>query len=143
MQKLDKVVYTAHAVVSGGRDGGAVTSDGKLKVKLAKPREMGGAVNPDGVNPEQLFAVGYSACFLGAIRHVAAQTKIKVPDNASVNGSVSIGTVPGGFGLAVELKISLPNVAPKVAQDLVDKAHKVCPYSNATRGNIDVKLMLV
>lgn len=142
MIKLEKIVYTAHAVAVGGRDGKVVTSDGQLNMKTSKPREMGGPVKPDGINPEQLFAAGYSACFLGAIKHVAGQTKIKLPDNAAINGFVSIGTVPGGFGIAVELKISLPGVAPKVAQDLIDKAHVVCPYSNATRGNIDVKLTL-
>lgn len=143
MQKLDKVVYTAHAIASGGRDGAAVTTDGKLKVKLEKQREMGGPADPKGVNPEQLFALGYSACFLSAVKHVANQQKLRVPENASVTGAVSIGTVPGGFGLAVELKVGLPGMDRKVAQALVEKAHTVCPYSNATRGNIDVKLTLV
>lgn len=143
MQKLDKVVYTAHAVTSGGREGRSITSDGKINMKMVKPRELGGPVESDGANPEQLFAMGYSACFLGAIKHVASQTKQTVPDNASINGIVNLGTVPGGFGLSVELKISLPGMQPKIAQDLIDKAHKVCPYSNATRDNIDVKLTLV
>lgn len=143
VQKLDKVVYTAHAVTSGGREGRSITSDGKINMKMVKPRELGGPVESDGANPEQLFAMGYSACFLGAIKHVANQIKLNVPDNASINGIVNLGTVPGGFGLSVELKISLPGMQPKIAQDLIDKAHKVCPYSNATRDNIDVKLTLV
>lgn len=143
MQKLEKIVYTAHAVTSGGRDGRSITSDGKINMKMVKPREMGGPVESDGANPEQLFAMGYSACFLGAIKYVASQIKLNVPDNASINGIVNLGTVPGGFGLSVELKISLPGMQPKIAQDLIDKAHKVCPYSNATRDNIDVKLTLV
>jgi Ohr subfamily peroxiredoxin len=143
VQKLEKVVYVAHAVTSGGRDGRSVTSDGKTNIKMVKPRELGGLVESDGANPEQLFAMTYSACFLGAIRHVAGQTKLKVPDNASINGIVNLGTVPGGFGISVELKISLPGMRPEIAQDLIDKAHKVCPYSNATRDNIDVKLTLI
>lgn len=143
MQKLEKVIYTAHALARGGRDGRAITSDGKLNIKMEKPREMGGAAEPDGFNPEQLFAMGYSACFLGALQHAAKQEKIQFPDNAAINGHVSIGTVPGGFGLSVELKITIPNMDPKKAQALIEKAHRICPYSNATRDNIDVTLKLV
>lgn len=141
MTKLDKVLYTAHASATGGRDGRAVTSDGKLDVKLAVPKEMGGA--GDGLNPEQLFAAGYSACFLGAIRFVAGQQKIAIPADAKIDGSVGIGQIPAGFGIQAELKIALPGIEREVAQKLVDAAHQVCPYSNATRGNIEVTLTLV
>lgn len=138
--KLEKIVYTAHATATGGRDGRAVTDDKQLDIKLAKPKEMGGDGN--GVNPEQLFACGYSACFLGAMKFVAGQDKISLPDNASITGAVSFGPLPHGFGLQVELKINLPGMDRAVAQSIVDKAHKVCPYSNATRGNVDVSLTL-
>lgn len=139
--KLEKVLYTAHASATGGRDGRAVTSDGQLDVKLAVPKEMGGAGN--GLNPEQLFAAGYSACFLGAIRFVAGQQKITVSQDAKIEGAVGIGQIPQGFGIQVELKISLPGMEKDAAQKLVEAAHQVCPYSNATRGNIDVNLVVV
>ncbi|GAA0828483.1 MAG: organic hydroperoxide resistance protein [Cupriavidus sp.] len=139
--KLEKVLYTAHASATGGRDGRAVTSDGQLDVKLAVPKEMGGAGN--GLNPEQLFAAGYSACFLGAIRFVAGQQKITVSPDAKIEGAVGIGQIPQGFGIQVELKISLPGMEKDAAQKLVEAAHQVCPYSNATRGNIDVNLVVV
>jgi len=139
--KLEKVLYTAHASATGGRDGRAVTSDGQLDAKLAVPKEMGGAGN--GLNPEQLFAAGYSACFLGAIRFVAGQQKITVSPDAKVEGAVGIGQIPHGFGIQVELKISLPGMEKDAAQKLVEAAHQVCPYSNATRGNIDVNLVVV
>jgi Ohr subfamily peroxiredoxin len=139
--KLEKVIYTAEATATGGRDGRAKTSDGKVDVRLAPPKEMGG--NGEGTNPEQLFACGYSACFLSAIKFVAGQEKITVPQDASITGRVGIGPIPTGFGLQVELRISLPGVDRDEARALVDKAHIVCPYSNATRGNIEVKLTLV
>lgn len=139
--KLEKVLYTAHASATGGRDGRATTSDGQLDVKLAVPKEMGGAGN--GLNPEQLFAAGYSACFLGAIRFVAGQQKITVSPDAKIEGAVGIGQIPQGFGIQVELKISLPGMEKDAAQKLVEAAHQVCPYSNATRGNIDVNLIVV
>lgn len=138
---LEKIVYTAYATATGGRDGRAVTADGQLDVKLAKPKEMGGA--GDGLNPEQLFAAGYSACFLGAMKFVADKAKVTIPEGASITGAVSFGPITGGFGLQVELKISLPGLDAAVGQDIIDKAHHVCPYSNATRGNIDVTLTLV
>lgn len=138
---LEKLLYTAVATATGGRDGKASTPDGVLNVTLAKPVEMGGS--GAGVNPEQMFAAGYSACFLGAMKFVAGQDKIAIPDNASITGHVGIGTIPGGFGLQVELKISLPGMDRAVAEALVAKAHTVCPYSNATRGNIDVTLTVV
>ncbi|AMR80411.1 organic hydroperoxide resistance protein [Cupriavidus nantongensis] len=139
--KLEKVVYTAHATATGGRDGRATTSDGQLDAKLAVPKEMGGGGN--GLNPEQLFAAGYSACFLGAMRYVASQQKINVPADASIQGAVGIGPIPQGFGIQVELKISLPGFEREAAEKLIEQAHQVCPYSNATRGNIDVTLTLV
>ncbi|KAF1020031.1 MAG: Organic hydroperoxide resistance protein OhrB [Paracidovorax wautersii] len=138
---IEKVLYVGHAQATGGRDGRAVSSDGHLDVKLTTPRELGGA-GGEGTNPEQLFAAGYSACFLGALKFVAARDKVSLPADISINGSVGIGAIPTGFGIEVELKISLPGVDRAVAQDLVDKAHIVCPYSNATRGNIDVTLTL-
>ncbi len=135
------VLYTAHATATGGREGRAVSSDNVLDIKLSTPRELGGA-GGDGTNPEQLFAAGYSACFIGAMKAVSAREKIKLPAEPSIEGSVGIGQIPGGFGLAVELKISVPGMARDQLQALVDAAHQVCPYSNATRGNIDVTLTL-
>jgi osmotically inducible protein OsmC len=139
---IEKVLYRAHAEATGGRDGRAVVPESKLDFKLSTPRELGGA-GGEGANPEQLFAAGYSACFLGAMKFVAAQNKIAIPTDVSVNGSVGIGMIPNGLGIEVELKISLPGMPREAAQSLVDKAHVVCPYSNATRGNIDVTLTLV
>jgi osmotically inducible protein OsmC len=139
---VEKVLYTAHAKATGGRDGKALSSDGVLDVKLTTPKELGGAGSV-GTNPEQLFAAGYSACFLGAIKFVGARDKIAVPAETSIEGSVGIGQIPDGFGIEVELKISLPGLPREDAEALVQKAHKVCPYSNATRGNIDVNLVVV
>ena len=139
--KLDKVLYTAKAHTTGGRDGRSVSSDGLLDVKLAPPKElsgMGGATNP-----EQLFAAGYSACFMGALKHVASLKKVAVPVDAAIDASVDIGPIPAGFGIAARLDISLPGMDRAMAQDLIDTAHQVCPYSNATRGNIVVELTLV
>jgi len=138
---IEKVLYRAHAKATGGRDGRAVVPDSKLDLKLTTPKELGGA-GGDGANPEQLFAAGYSACFLGAMKFVAARDKIAIPADVQVEGSVGIGPIPNGFGIEVELKISLPGMPRDVAQVLVDKAHVVCPYSNATRNNIDVRLTL-
>ncbi len=137
---LDKVVYTAHAHTTGGRDGQSVTDDGLLNVKLTPPRAMGGAGT--GTNPEQLFAAGYSACFMGAMKHVAGMKKLTMPADAAIDASVDIGPIPAGFGIAAKLVVSLPGMDRAVAQDLIDTAHKVCPYSNATRGNIVVDLSL-
>lgn len=139
--KLDKVLYTAHAHTTGGRDGRSVSDDGLLDVKLSPPKAMGGAGT--ATNPEQLFAAGYSACFMGALKHVAGMKKVAVPADAAIDASVDIGPIPQGFGIAVRLAISLPGLDRAVAQDLVDTAHQVCPYSNATRGNIEVNLSLV
>ena len=137
---LDKVVYTAHAHTTGGRDGQSASDDGMLNVKLSPPKAMGGAGT--GTNPEQLFAAGYSACFMGAMKHVAGMKKIAVPADAAIDASVDIGPIPAGFGIAAKLVVSLPGMDRAVAQDLIDTAHKVCPYSNATRGNIVVDLSL-
>ena len=138
--KLDKVLYTAHAHTTGGRDGQSASDDGLLSVKLAPPKAMGGSGN--GTNPEQLFAAGYSACFMGAMKHVAGLKKITVPADASIDASIDIGPIPAGFGIAAKLVINLPGMDRAVAPDLVDTAHGVCPYSNATRGNIDVELVI-
>jgi lipoyl-dependent peroxiredoxin len=137
----EKILYTAEAVAHGGREGRAISSDKALDVQLSTPRELGGAGGP-GTNPEQLFAAGYSACFLGALKFVAAQSKVSLPAAAQIAGKVGIGPIPTGFGIQVELKISLPGLPADQARELVDKAHIVCPYSNATRGNIDVTLII-
>ncbi|MBB4862374.1 Ohr subfamily peroxiredoxin [Pseudomonas nitritireducens] len=134
-----KALYTATATATGGRDGRAISSDGILDVKLSTPRELGGA-GGEATNPEQLFAAGYSACFIGAIKFVASQSKKQIPADASITGKVGIGQIPGGFGLEVELNINLPGLDQAEAEELVAKAHQVCPYSNATRGNIEVRL---
>jgi Ohr subfamily peroxiredoxin len=139
---VEKVLYRAHAKATGGRDGRAVSSDGVLDVKLGTPKELGGAGGAV-TNPEQLFAAGYSACFLGAMKFVASRDKLAIPADVSIDGSVGIGPIPNGFGIEVELKISLPGLPREDAQTLVERAHIVCPYSNATRGNIDVTLTLV
>jgi len=141
MQSI-KALYTATVTATGGRDGRAVSSDGVLDVKLTTPRELGGQ-GGEATNPEQLFAAGYSACFIGALKFVAGQQKQALPADASITGKVGIGQIPGGFGLEVELQISLPGLDRDLAQQLVDAAHQVCPYSNATRGNIDVRLVLI
>ena len=135
------VKYTTTATATGGRDGRAATKDGSLEVKLATPKELGGGGGP-GNNPEQLFAAGYAACFLGAMKFVASQGgSAQVPNDASVTSTVGIGSrSEGGFGITVALDISLPGVDRAQAQELVEKAHQVCPYSNATRGNVDVQL---
>jgi len=138
---IEKVLYRAHAQATGGRDGRAVSSDNVLDVKLTTPKELGGA-GGEGTNPEQLFAAGYSACFLGALKFVAARAKQALPADVRVEGSVGIGAIPTGFGIEVALTIHVPGLDRAIAQDLVDQAHIVCPYSNATRGNIDVSLTL-
>lgn len=134
------ILYTASATASGGRDGRAVSSDQALDVALSTPRALGGAGGP-GTNPEQMFAAGYSACFLSAMKFVGAQARTALPADASVTGEVGIGPNDrGGFALAVTLNVRLPGLERAAAESLVAKAHEVCPYSNATRGNIDVRL---
>ena len=137
------VLYSTQATATGGRDGHARTADGALDVTLATPKELGGAGGP-GNNPEQLFAAGYSACFLGAMKFVASQGGPKVPADTNVTATVGIGPrSEGGFGITAALKISLPGLAHDDAVKLVEAAHQVCPYSNATRGNVDVQLTVV
>jgi osmotically inducible protein OsmC len=139
---LDKVLYTAHATSTGGREGTSTTPDGALSVTLSTPKELGGAGGP-GTNPEQLFAAGYSACFIGAMKAVAGKMKITVPADVSISADVGIGPIPTGFSIQVALNISLPGMERVAAEQLVQAAHQVCPYSNATRGNIDVTLTIV
>lgn len=139
---IAQILYSAQATAMGGREGSAASSDGALQVQLSTPRELGGA-GGTGTNPEQLFAAGYSACFLGALKFVAAREKVKLPEATRVTGTVGIGAIPTGFGIEVDLHISVPGLPTDQAQALVDQAHIVCPYSNATRNNIDVRLNLV
>ena len=139
---IETIAYRAHAEATGGRDGRAISSDGVLDVALTTPKELGGA-GGQGTNPEQLFAAGYSACFLGAMKFVAGRDKLAMPNDASIEGVVGIGAIPNGFGIEVELRISLPGMDQEQAQTLIERAHIVCPYSNATRGNIDVTLTRV
>lgn len=139
---LEKVVYRAKAKATGGRDGRATSSDNVLDVKLGVPKEMGGA-GGEVTNPEQLFAAGYSACFLGAMKFVASRDKIAIPKDAWIEGEVGIGPIPEGFGIEAQLNIHLEGMDKSEAQKLVDAAHIVCPYSNATRNNIDVTLNII
>lgn len=141
---IEKVIYQARAKATGGGrdDGRTVSSDGALDVQLTRPREMGGPGGA-GTNPEQLFAAGYSACFLSAMRFVARRDKIAIPADTSVESTIGIGSIPNGFGIEAELRVSLPGMPRGEAEALVEKAHIVCPYSNATRGNIDVRLLVL
>ena len=136
---IEKVLYRAEASATGGRDGRAASPDEVLDLKLSTPRELGGA-GGDGTNPEQLFAAGYSACFLSAMKVVAGRRKIALPNDARVAGRVGIGAIANGFGIEVDLDVELPGMDRDDALALVEQAHAVCPYSNATRGNIDVRL---
>lgn len=138
-----KILYSTQATSTGGREGKSSTADGVLAVTLSTPKELGGGGGP-GTNPEQLFAAGYSACFLGALKFVAGQAKVAIPAESSVTGQVGIGKRDdgGGFGLEVTLTINVPGGDRSVIEGLVQKAHIVCPYSNATRGNIPVTLVV-
>ncbi len=138
---IEKILYTATATATGGREGRATSSDSVLDVPLSTPRELGGAGGP-GTNPEQLFAAGYSACFLGALKFVAGREKVSLPVATTVTGKVGIGQIPTGFGIEAELTISAPGIDRAVLQSLVGQAHIVCPYSNATRNNIQVTLVI-
>ncbi len=138
----EKILYTAHATVTGGRDGHAKSSDGELNIKLVAAKELGGA-GVGGTNPEQLFAAGYAACFIGAMKFVAGKTQTKLPEDTSVQSSVGIGPIATGFALVVELAVTLPGMEHDTAQKIVDAAHIVCPYSNATRGNVDVRITVL
>ena len=137
--KLDKVLYTAHATSTGGREGTSKSSDGVLDLKLTTPKELGGSGNV-GTNPEQLFAAGYSACFIGAMKFVAGQQKVTLPADTSIKADVGIGPIPAGFGIQVALTVTVPGMERAAAEKIVEAAHQVCPYSNATRGNIEVTL---
>ena len=137
MSQLEKVLYTAKAHTTGGRDGASRTDDGRLDIKLSPPGTAG-----SGTNPEQLFAAGYSGCFIGAMKAVAGKMKVALPADLAVDAEVDLGPVGAAYGIAVRMNVSLPGMEREAAQALVDTAHKVCPYSNATRGNIDVKIAL-
>lgn len=139
---IEKVLYRAKATSTGGREGSSRTADGVLDLKLSTPTELGGA-GGSGTNPEQLFAAGYSACFLGALKFVAGKQQVTLPQDLTVTGEVGIGPIPTGFGIEVDLTIDAPGFDQAQLKDLVDQAHVVCPYSNATRDNIDVTLTLV
>lgn len=138
MIAIDKVLYTAKTHTTGGRDGASRTPDGRLDVKLSTPGGSGG-----GTNPEQLFAAGWSACFLGAVGVAAAQRKVSLPADRAIDAEVDLGTNDGGFVLRARLNVRLPGLDREVAQALVDAAHQICPYSKATRGNIEVAITLV
>ncbi len=139
MTLLEKVLYTAKAHTTGGREGGVSrTSDGHLEVKLATPGTPG-----TGTNPEQLFAAGWSACFISAMKIAAVKLKFTLPNDVAIDAEVDLGTTQGAYGLAARLNVSLPGMDPQAARTLVDEAHKLCPYSNATRGNIKVDINLV
>jgi len=135
---LEKVLYTAKAHTTGGRDGASRTDDGRLDVKLSSPGTSGG-----GTNPEQLFAAGWSACFIGAMRVVAGKMKVPLPRDVAIDAEVDLGITADAYGLAARLNVSLPGMERDVAQKLVEAAHQVCPYSRATRGNVDVTLNVV
>jgi len=142
---LDKVLYTARATSTGGRTGTATTPDDRLNLKLDTPKALGGD-DGQGTNPEQLFAAGYSACFIGAMKAVAGRQKLQLPGEVSITSKVAIGphaNKPGAFGIQVDMDISIPGMDRAAAEKLVAEAHEVCPYSNATRNNVDVKLNVV
>jgi len=138
----EKILYAATMTASGGRAGTAQSPDGSFSLELSVPKELGGPGGA-GTNPEQLFAAGYAACFLGAVKLVGRQRKITLGDDVTVTATVGLGPVEPGYALAVELAVALPGIAPAQAQEIVEAAHERCPYSHATRGNVDVTLTLV
>jgi osmotically inducible protein OsmC len=138
MMGLEKVLYTARTRTTGGRDGASRSSDGRLDVQLSAPGTAGA-----GSNPEQLFAAGWSACFIGAIRGAAVRMKVQLPASITIDAEVDLGMTDGVYGLAARLRVSLPGVDREVAQQLVTAAHETCPYSRATRGNIPVDIQVV
>lgn len=142
MKELQQVAYTANATATGGREGTAKSDDGRLDVALSTPKGLGGD-DGQGTNPEQLFAAGYAACFIGALKLVAGQAKVALPADTRIDSEVSIGPIEGGFGIAVKLAVFVGDVDKATAEQLVAKAHEVCPYSNATRGNIAVELSVI
>lgn len=137
MNTPEKVLYTARTHTTGGRDGASQSSDGRLDVKLSSPGAPG-----NGTNPEQLFAAGWSACFMGAMGLAARKRRVALPPETAVDAEIDLGTNEGGYVLPARLNVSVPGVDPTVAQAIVDEAHQTCPYSNATRGNIDVEIRL-
>ncbi|GEK09265.1 organic hydroperoxide resistance protein [Pseudoalteromonas sp. McH1-7] len=142
MKALQSIAYTANATATGGREGTAKSDDGRLDIELSTPKALGGD-GGQGTNPEQLFAAGYAACFIGALKLVAGKAKVTLPDDTYINAEVAIGPIEGGFGIAVKLAVSVGELDKETARALVDKAHEVCPYSNATRGNIAVELSVI
>ncbi|BCF93372.1 MULTISPECIES: organic hydroperoxide resistance protein [Paraburkholderia] len=138
MARIDNVLYTGKTHTTGGREGAARSPDGRLDIQLSPPGSSG-----KGTNPEQLFAAGWSACFIGAMGLAARELKIALPTDTAVNAEVDLGTGEGGYFLQARLNVSLPGVSAEVAQKIVDAAHQTCPYSKATRGNIDVEIALV
>lgn len=138
MSQIEKVLYTGKTHTTGGRDGAARSQDGRLDVKLSSPGSSGA-----GTNPEQLFAAGWSACFIGAIGIEAGRRKIALPPDLAVDAEVDLGTGGGAYFLQARLNVSLPGIEREVAQALVNAAHQTCPYSKATRDNIDVEINLV
>jgi osmotically inducible protein OsmC len=135
MTKLDKVLYSARTHTTGGRDGASQSSDGRLDIKLSSPGAPG-----SGTNPEQLFAAGWSACFIGAMGVAARKMKVTLPPDTAVDAEVDLGTNEGGYVLRARLNVTVPGLDREVAQAVVDAAHQTCPYSKATRGNIDVEI---
>ena len=135
MTRIDTVLYTASTHTTGGREGAAKSSDGRLDVRLSPPGSAG-----EGTNPEQLFAAGWSACFIGALRRAAQALKVTVPADAAVDAEIDLGTTEGDFFLQARLTVSLPSLDRETAEKLVQGAHQICPYSKATRGNIAVEL---
>jgi Ohr subfamily peroxiredoxin len=139
MIQLEKVIYTAKTHTTGGREQGtSLSSDGRLEVRLSRPGASGG-----GTNPEQLFAAGWSACFISAMKIAAGKMKVALPDDLAVDAEVDVGPTPGAYGLAARLNVSLPGIEAEDAQRLLEATDQLCPYSNATRGNIDVRINLV
>jgi lipoyl-dependent peroxiredoxin len=136
---VEKILYTATATSTGGRSGTSKSSDGALSVSLTTPKELGGD-GAAGTNPEQLFAAGYSACFIGAMKAVAGKMNVTLPASLSITAEVGIGPIPTGFNIAAKLTITAPGLERVVTETVVAAAHQVCPYSNATRGNVDVTL---
>ena len=141
MIQPEKIIYLAEASATGGREGHVKSSDGALDLDLRTPKELGGK-GIAGTNPEQMFAAGYAACFIGAMKFVAAKTKSSLPEGTEVTGKVGLGTIPTGFTITAELIVTIPGMERHAAQALIEAAHVVCPYSNATRGNVDVKVRL-
>ena len=139
--KPEKILYTAHATSTGGRAGTSKSDDGVLDLRLTTPKGLGGD-GATGTNPEQLFAAGYSACFIGAMKAVAGKMKVTLPADLAIDAEVDLGPIPNAYGIAARLNVSLPGMDRAAAQALLDAAHQVCPYSNATRGNIDAQITL-